>query len=403
MSVQYSSVTMQLEAAVEAALARDLRGVADSDRCNELERMIELGEQLSTAIAHGVHVLDEEDTTLPSTGRSTWSWLVEEQHLNPREASRLRRLGRLLPAYPNVDEGLRTRRFSVAHAQVILRVLRTVPSEFTDIVEKCLLELAEQMTPKELEAEAEKLLVACGVESSSDAEQKRLTSRGLTIAPVLDGMRHIQGLVTPEVAEGLELIFGQLAQLAGVEDDRSQAQRQHDALGELINHYLSHGEMSDVNGERPRIVVTINWEALERDLRDAWGRLPSGAVIGPATARRLACDAEILPIVLGANSAVLDIANKTQRCFTHSVKRAAWNEQHGRCAFRGCRRKPVECHHITWWTHGGLSTLDNAAWLCAFHHWLVHDGGWTMRRDPERSFVFTSPTGQEFRRRIEAA
>lgn len=403
MAVTYSPAVVSLQAAVDTVLTRDLRDVPECTRLNELEAMLEAREALTTAIAHAVQVIDAADTTVAETGRSTRCWLTETQHLNPTAASRLRRLAVQLPGYPNLDAALRARKFSTEHAHVILRVMRAVPAGYTEIVETALLELAQHMTPDDLAKEAETLLVACGVESSSDAEQRRLTSRGVRIAPLLDGMHRIDGLLTPETTEALKLIFAQHATPAGDEDDRTVPQRQHDALADVLHQHLAYAPMADVNGERPRIVITIDYTTLERDLRDAWGELPSGIRVSPHTVRRLACDAELLPAVLGCDSAVLDIANKTQRCFTHAVKRAAWIEQHGRCAFRGCRRPPTDAHHIIWWTHGGQSVLDNAAWLCTFHHWLVHDGGWTMRRDPDRSFVFTSPTGDEIRRHPSAA
>ena len=404
MAVQYSPEVVALQAAVDGLLAADFRDVPESARCGNVERMLVLRDQLDTAIAHAVQVIDVEDTTVAETGRSTRSWLIEEQLVNPATASKIRRLALALPLHPRLDAGLRAGRFSVEHAHVILNALRQVPAEFIQIVETALLELAEQKPPNDLGDAVETLLVACGVESSAEAaRQKRLAQRGVTIASTFDGMRHIQGLLSPEVGDALELVFTQLGGIVGDHDDRTNAQRNHDALGELATHYLTHGELSAVNGERPRIVVTIDYAALKRDLRDAWGRLGSGVTVSPTTVRRLACDAEILPAVLGANGAVLDIADRTKRCFSHHVRRAAWIEQHGRCAFPGCRRPPVDCHHITWWTHGGKSTLDNAAWLCAFHHWLIHERNWTMRRDSDRSLVFTNPEGRQYRRKLEAA
>jgi hypothetical protein len=399
MAVQYSPGVVALQAAVETVLAEDFRLLPEAARCGNVERMLELREQLDTAILHAVQVIDADDTTIAETGRSTRSWLIEEQLLSPGAASRLRRLAITLPAYPRVDAGLRDRKFSVAHAHVIVKALRQVPAEFAEIVETALLELAEQTTPDKLGEAVETLLVACGVECSSDAEQKRLTARGVRMARLMDGMHRIEGLVTPDVAAALRVIFDDVAQPAGAEDERTVPQRQHDALGEVVNHYLAHADLSAVNGERPRLVVRIDYAALEQNLRDAWGELPSGIRVGPETVRRLACDAEILPAVMSGKGAVLDMADATKRSFGQAVRRASWIEQRGRCAFPGCRRPPVDCHHIVWWSHGGPSTLENAAWLCAFHHWLVHERGWVMRRDPDRSFVFTHPGGTEHRQR----
>lgn len=403
MAVRFSPGVVALQAAVEGVLAEDFRALPEASRCGNVERMLELRSQLDTAIMHAVQVIDAQDTTIAETGRSTRSWLIEEQLLAPAEASRIRRLALALPHHPRVDAALADRKFSTAHAHVIVNAMRHVPTEFTDIVETALLDLAEQTSPDKLGEAVDTLLIACGVECSSDAEQRRLTSRGVRIAKLLDGMHRVEGLLTPEVAASLRLILDQAAAAAGEEDDRTVPQRQHDALGEIVTHYLAHADIPAVNGERPRLVLTIDYATLEQDLRDAWGKLPGSIRVGPDTARRLACDADILPAVLGANSAVLDIADATKRSFNHAVQRAAWIEQHGHCAFPGCRRPPADCHHITWWSHGGTSTLDNAAWLCTFHHWLIHERGWALKRDPDRTFVFTNPDGKQFQRRTQAA
>lgn len=404
MSVVLSPELVALEAAVDALARLDLRDVPEVYRLGNQEKLMELRSRLDAVELHGLQRLDADETTITYTGRATRSWLVEEQFVNPGESHKRLRLSRALVFYPNVDAALSAGRFSAEHARVIVTGLASVPGEFVEIVERALLELAPHCTPRDLGRELDKLLVACGVESSSDeAAQRRLLKRGFTISPTFDGMRAVSGMLTPEVGEALETALDQLAaQPAGPEDHRSPAQRRHDAVGELAQHYLSHADLPAVNGERPRIVVTISYEALRGDLYAAWGRLPSGATISPATARRLACDAELLPAVLGARSEVTDIAVGS-RSFATAVRRAAWLEQNGRCAFPGCRRPPADCHHIIWWGNGGPSNLDNAAWLCAFHHWLIHERGWDMRREKDRTFTFIDPAGNEHHRRTPAA
>ena len=397
MSVLYSPELVALEAAVDAMLSVDLRDLPEVHRLGNHEKLLELRNKMDAIELHGLQRLDADETTITEAGRNTKSWLIEEQQLNPGDAGKRTRLSRALVIYPNVDAALCAGRFSAEHARVIVKALSAVPPQFLEIVEAALLDIAPHLTPNDVGDEVEKLLVACGVESSADAAaEKRLAKRGLTIARTFNGMRSVSGMLTPDVAEALEIALGVLSAKAGEDDTRTHEQRQHDAVGELANHYLTHADLPAVNGERPRIVITIDYDSLLTGLRDTWGHLPSGATISPATARRLACDAELIPAVLNARGDVLDLA-VASRSFSTAVRRAALLEQGGRCAFPGCRRPPADCHHIIWWSKGGPSTLDNAAWLCAFHHWLVHEGGWTLRRDPDRSFVFTGPEGQERR------
>jgi hypothetical protein len=55
----------------------------------------------------------------------------------------------------------------------------------------------------------------------------------------------------------------------------------------------------------------------------------------------------------------------------------------GGCVFPGCDRPPAytQAHHVTPWSEGGPTTLDNCVLLCSFHHHRVHDDGWTLEFD----------------------
>lgn len=383
---------------MDAVVAADPRDTPEVYRLAEHEALLDAISRLRAAEMHRLQVIDAADTATTEAGRATRSWLIEEMRCNAGDASRRMRVARSLPAHPLVQKAFEAGEIRFEHAETILGALASVPDDFREIVETALVDMSRTCSPSGLGAAIEQLLHACGVESSHDeAHVRRLNKRGLRIASTYDGMRAITGMLTPEVAEAFELAIDALARPAGDDDERSREQRQHDAVGELANHYLAHADVPATRGERPRIVVTIDLETLERELEGKWGRLDSGVTIAPTTARRLACDAEILPAVLGARGDVLDIGIAA-RTFNTAVRRAAWLEQQGQCAFPGCRRPPADCHHIVWWSRGGPSTLDNAAWLCAYHHWLVHEGRWSMQRDPDRSLVFTGPRGQMRRR-----
>jgi hypothetical protein len=107
--------------------------------------------------------------------------------------------------------------------------------------------------------------------------------------------------------------------------------------------------------------------------------------------------------VLGSRSEILDIG-QANREFTVAQRRAAYLRDNGKCAFPDCRGKVAELHHIWFRRRGGPGTLDNAAWVCRFHHWLVHEGSWTLRRDPaDKSYLWTGPHGQQRIRHLHKA
>lgn len=90
------------------------------------------------------------------------------------------------------------------------------------------------------------------------------------------------------------------------------------------------------------------------------------------TVRRWACDAEIIPMVLGSDSQPLDVGRMT-RSVPDAVRRAL-NLRDGGCAFPGCTRRPRRCHahHVHHWADGGVTALHNLTLLCLHHHQLVH-------------------------------
>ncbi|MBF4569951.1 DUF222 domain-containing protein [Plantibacter sp. VKM Ac-2880] len=100
--------------------------------------------------------------------------------------------------------------------------------------------------------------------------------------------------------------------------------------------------------------------------------------IGAGALRRLAADARIIPMVLDGPSHVLDLGTGT-RLFSRAQK-LALAERDGGCAWTGCTHPPsfTEAHHLTWWSAGGPTDLDNGILLCPFHHHRIHDDHWTI-------------------------
>jgi hypothetical protein len=127
----------------------------------------------------------------------------------------------------------------------------------------------------------------------------------------------------------------------------------------------------------------------------AWAgaRLGSGTPLHPGTARRLACDAGLLPVVLGTNSELLDVG-RLHRLVTPAIRRAL-NIRDGGCRFPGCDRPVTWCdaHHLKSWLLGGPTSVDNMLLLCRRHHVLVHEHGWSIRLDKHTGIVTATDPG----------
>lgn len=163
---------------------------------------------------------------------------------------------------------------------------------------------------------------------------------------------------------------------------RTRPQRMADALVELARQALTHGELPVTGGHRPQVVITLDWETLRTRTGAATtpdGHTRPGAPLSPDTARRIACDAAVIPAVLGGTSQPLDIGHTTRVVPTGLRRALALRD--GGCVFPGCTRPPSWCdaHHLQHWAENGPTTLTNLALLCGHHHRLTHRPGWDLR------------------------
>ncbi|GAA5147605.1 HNH endonuclease signature motif containing protein [Nocardioides marinquilinus] len=164
-------------------------------------------------------------------------------------------------------------------------------------------------------------------------------------------------------------------------DPRDHGARLLDALVEVCHQAQTTTALPTTHGATPRITVTIDHRALVAQV-ESDGLLGSGQSLSAAAVRRLACDADLLPAVLGGEGQVLDVG-RTRRLVTTPIWQAlVLRDRH--CTFPGCSRPPVACdaHHLRHWVDGGETSLDNLTLLCRRHHTITHQSPWTVRLDP---------------------
>lgn len=102
--------------------------------------------------------------------------------------------------------------------------------------------------------------------------------------------------------------------------------------------------------------------------------------ITAAEARLLACDARIIPAVLGSRSEILDLGHET-RTASKAQRRALLLRDRG-CIFPSCTRPAnwTQAHHgKEWAADDGPTDLDNLVLLCTTYHRLIHASEWSIR------------------------
>ena len=158
----------------------------------------------------------------------------------------------------------------------------------------------------------------------------------------------------------------------------SPQQRRADAMVAMIQAHQQQRRAPKVAGDRPRIVVTLNYDTLLRGAAAA-GLIGADEPISAGDLRRLCCDADLLPAVLGGPSDILDVG-RDHRLVTPPIRAALTLRDRG-CIFPGCHARACTCdaHHIVPWHQGGPTKLSNLCLLCHHHHTLLEPARYPTR------------------------
>jgi len=139
------------------------------------------------------------------------------------------------------------------------------------------------------------------------------------------------------------------------------------------------------------VTVTVDADTL-RDGAGWAAELDHVGPISPDIARRLACDASIMRVVMAGPSEPLDVGRRTP-LIPQAIRRAMIiRDRH--CRFPGCDRPHTWCvaHHVVHWADGGPTALPNLLLLCRGHHTMIHERGFRLELLEGRP-VFRRPDG----------
>ena len=141
-----------------------------------------------------------------------------------------------------------------------------------------------------------------------------------------------------------------------------------------------------------QISVLIGLDGL-RGSTDEMGLTDAGVELPPHIVRRLACDAEIIPMILDGPGGPADVGRSARTVPLRLRRLLIARDRH--CQWPGCNQPPSRCdaHHIHHWTDGGPTDLDNLVLLCHTHHHHLHQHGHKMIPQPDGTWTTIQETG----------
>ena len=418
LSNMYSTVDPPVQDPVHAAVdavhdALDLLTAADLDLLDSSDlrlltgRLLQVGHRLDAATLRVIHRLDRRGVAVERGRTSTAAWLRAAHRLHPATATRLVRTAKALhddPAGPLVghpDDGVvRPRQplrdafaagqVSAEHVAVITTSVAALPDSLDPATradaETALVQAAAAHDPRALAHIGTHLRHTLDDTAGADlaaTEDHQVATRELQLRAQNDGTLVVRGRLDPELGAALR---SQLTPLAGPRptaadghrDLRTPAQRNADALAELLRRYAAADLSPTHHGAAATVTVTMTLDTLQQRAGAPAATLDWCGPISAGTARRIACDARIIPVLLATNGEPLDVGRSS-----YPVTQAIWRAlvaRDGGCAFAGCDRPPewTQAHHRIPWEDGGQTSVDNCCLLCDFHHRRVHHDGWDV-------------------------
>ena len=272
-----------------------------------------------------------------------------------------------------------------------------------------LVQQASQLGYKDLDRVAAKLIDAIdpdGVQPTDEAEHR--LRRFFHLKHRRDGSWAGDFRLTPEVGQKLAALLGPLTkpqttrfqtdtdpdtdEPAGkhvVADERTQGQRQHDALAAVLDAALRTDNLPAAGGTPTTLLLTMPWADFLSD--HGIGHYADGTLVSARTARQLADQADIAFCFTSAKGAVLDLYRS--RRIASPAQTLALIARDAGCSFPGCDVAPQWCerHHVIAWYDGGDTNIANLTLVCSYHHHQFAQRGWQCRINDDGLPVWIPP------------
>jgi hypothetical protein len=417
---------LQCAANVEGAL-KDVADVdpgfmATDEKREALVRLGKLGDQLEAlrlrVIANAGDVAEVDG--MPNVA----SWTAPRTLTDPATNHRAEALARSLDTrWTVLGTALAEGSVNLAQAKVITDSLDVLAAADIDPglltqAEAHLVELAGTYAPRQLRILGRKILSVIAPDTFDDEERKRLEKEEqrahararLSMRRRGDGTVSLQATLSEVAAARLRSVLDaftsprhnhaakstdnatgdQTGSSAGwggpcpLTDPATGQKVPHDqrlglAFGSLLES-LDPTLLPNKAGAGTTLVITMDLADLLNGV--GAGTLPDGSRISAGQVRRLACNAGLVPAVLGGKSEVLDLG-RAERFFSGKQKQAM-GIRHRTCRAEGCQvpAEWCEAHHDNPWSKGGRTDLEDGILLCPFHHHRVHDDRHLVQRLP---------------------
>jgi hypothetical protein len=377
-----------IERGLAVLSAEDIEAVAAVELGNDIQIISSLMSRLELQRARRLRRFDAGHGHVPSGDGSTTNWLSRTCHLPGHLAERQVRFARQLPELEATQEAVKQGQIGIEHALEIARAT----DDMGPAAEEEMLAAAKQTDPGDLRKVARELRHRVDSDGLARLAQEQHRKRRLRMYELPDGMLGLEGALPVEGGVALRLTLESLIGIPPKYDDRTQQQRQADALMALCQRQLDSGRLPKVGGRKPHLTVVVRAETLAGEPGAPAAHLEGAGPISVETAKRLMCGASVSVLQVDGKGAALRLG-RARRLATEPQRRVM-EAKYETCIFSSCRWETRFCepHHLDEWVLGGSTDVERMVPLCsAIHHHLVHEGGWRLEEQPDGTIVPIPP------------
>ena len=341
---------------------------------------LELEFSMSSAAFAATDEYDQEGFVSPVHWIRTWC------HMGSGTAGDRIAVGELASSLPESLQATAEGEIGFAHLALIARTAAAVAQSRTSPLDETpLLDKAREFNVGRFRDFCDQARHAADADRYVQGEVRAVDARTLTIKPGQDGLVFLRGMLDAEGGAAVRTALEPLARRRGKGDLRERDKRLADALVELAAHALDAGAVPQLSSQRAHLQVTATLDTLLARTGAPAADLEFSIPISAKAVERIACDCNVTRILLGSDSAVIDVG-RSRRVISGPTRRAL-NVRDKGCRWPGCDRPATwtSGHHLVHWIKGGPTDLPNLLLLCYRHHWMVHEGGWqVVRLDGDR-------------------
>ncbi len=378
---------------ISAASAAELPGLLHS-----LRRLNGWASTIEAQIARRASELETTGLGPPATDT-----LARGNKTSNRAAERARRRGDALGNAPAVENQLAKGNISPEHADALANAAAKLDTdeqrEALFDMDSELADRAASSTPAQFGRHLAK--VADQLSDDADVERSEKQRKAASISYGIDdetGMGYLRGELHPDEYERLKRRLD--AEIKALKRLPENEGLDHGQLAALALVALVTGNQATSTPPADVSVLIDLATLVDGPHLDTVCEYSDGVPLPVETARRHACTANIIPVVLDSHGMPLDVGRGSRHATP--AQRRALRSMYRTCAVDGCERDfdACEIHHIVEWAYAnGMTDLENLIPLCSHHHHRAHEGRWRLQLDPStRELTVWLPDGSRHSR-----